>query len=180
MRRPKTDNREIIKDYMFYRLPSINSSSPISEHEENMILNLFDRFNEYKTITSIAQDMNISKDRAKTICFKLCLKKCLTFENRYTAPKKFIKSKYGRSFWIFRRAESTTRPIRLVPNTPLFSFPESSRDRLQHTLETLKNDLQRYGLECDTLKIGDTLQIHIKGSNGGLLVAARHMAQRSH
>ena len=66
-----------------------------------------------------------------------------------------------------------------MPNTPLFSVPESSRDRPDITLEKLKDDLRRYGVECDTLKIGDVLQIHVKGTNGGLLVAAKHMAQRS-
>ena len=178
MIKPKTSSREKLLEYMASRTPSLNSKAAITQKELDIVLNAFDNWNDYQTVTTIAKKTNMSQERTKTICFKLCLLSKLKFETRETNSYEFKNGKHGRSLWVFKSSQEK-KPIRLVPNTPLFSVPESSRDRLDITLEKLKDDLRRYGVECDTLKIGDVLQIHVKGTNGGLLVAAKHMAQRS-
>ena len=178
MRRPRTEDRETILEYMDFRCPGINSRSPVTDEEMNAVLEAFDRFNEFQSVADIAEKTRLTPDRTKTICFYLCLKESLTFETRETCPQEFAHAKHGRATWIFRRIEAPA-PVRLIPNQPLFNLPDSSRDRLESALEKLRDDLRRYGLECDTLKIGDVLQVHIKGTPGGLLCAARHMAHRS-
>ncbi len=178
MEKPKTNNKELILEYMEHRCPKLNSRASITEDEKYMVLDTFDRFNEFLQVKTIARLCDMTPERTKTVCFYLCTLGKMEFETRETNPKEFKHAKHGRATWVFRCAEEP-KPIRLVPNSPLFNLPDSSRDRLETTLNKLKEDLRRYGLECDTLKIGDTLQIHVKGTPGGLLVAAKHMAQRS-
>ena len=178
MKKPKTKDREQILEYFEHRTPALNSRRPITEKEKSAVLSTFDAFNDYQTVATIAEKARLSPERTKTICFKLSLLDQLYFDNRDTNPNEFKYAKHGRSTWIFKRKYKYSDAVRLVPNSPLFNLPDSSRERLDKTLDRLKEDLRRYGVEADTLKIGDTIQVHIKGTPGGLLVAAKHLTNR--
>lgn len=179
MKKPRTKDREQILEYFEHRTPALNSRRPITEKEKSAVLSTFDAFNDYQTVATIAEKAQLSPERTKTICFKLSLLELLYFDNRETNPKEFEHAKHSRSTWIFKLKYTYKKPsVRLVPNIPLFNLPDSSRERLDKTLQKLKEDLRRYGVEADTLKIGDTIQVHIKGTPGGLLVAAKHLTDR--
>ena len=177
MRKPKTTDREKILEYMEHRSPSINSRAPITKEESDKILDAFDRFNDYKSVSLLADKTGISPERTKTICFHLSVIGKMQFENRETCPQEFANAKHGRATWVFRCSEPPA-PVRLIPNSPLFNVPQTGRERMDSALSKLREELTRYGVEVDTLKIGDTLQVHVKGSPGGLLVAAKYMAHR--
>lgn len=179
MEKPKTTNKDLILNYMEFKSPGLNSRRPITEEEIAKVKDTFDRFNDFKTIKEISIKTELRKERVISICFYLCCREELDFENRETDIDEFKNAKHGRAYWVFKLFKED-EPVRLIPNTPLFQInaPDSSRDRLSKALETLKENLERYGVLVSASSFRDEINIRVAGTPGGLLVAAKFLGQR--